>query len=64
LIKSGNVQLDIFSIIGEKIYSNTIAAKNGNNQVKIETSNFQSGVYMVNISRRNDLLASIKLVIE
>ena len=60
--ETANAQLTIFNLMGQQVYSENIAIAEGDNVVRINTSNFQAGVYMVNI-KSNQGTTTQKLIV-
>ncbi len=49
LMQPDAVQLDIMNLVGEKVYSKTVDGKRGTNIIKLNTSEFESGVYLYSV---------------
>lgn len=47
--ESANATMEIFNLMGQMVYSENVALGEGNNLLKVNVNNLQSGVYMVNI---------------
>lgn len=60
--ETANAQLTIHNLMGQQVYSESIAIQEGSNVVRINTSNFQAGVYMVNI-KSNQGTTTQKLIV-
>ncbi|MBO4381994.1 MAG: T9SS type A sorting domain-containing protein [Bacteroidales bacterium] len=60
--EDANATLTIHNLMGQQVYSESIAIQEGSNVVKINTSNFQAGVYMVNI-KSNQGTTTQKLIV-
>ena len=61
--ENANAQLNIFNLMGQLVYSENVAVAEGNNLVRVSTSNLQAGVYMVNI-KTNAGTSTQKLIVK
>ena len=61
--ENANAQLNIFHLMGQLVYSENVAVAEGNNLVRVSTSNLQAGVYMVNI-KTNAGTSTQKLIVK
>ena len=59
-----NINLDIYDIIGKKVFSSDIKSLNNKNQISLSTVNLRQGVYLVSISRNGNTIATNRLMIE
>ena len=59
-----NISLDIYDIIGKKVFSNDIKSLNNKNQISLSTVNLIQGVYLVSISSNGNTIATNRLMIE
>lgn len=59
-VNINNLSVNILDITGKVIYSNVDVSK----LMKINTHNFESGIYFVTISRDNNIVKSKKLIIQ
>jgi len=59
-----NISLDIYDIIGKKVFSSDIKSLNNKNQISLSTANLRQGVYLVSISRNGNTIATNRLMIE
>lgn len=46
---SGNIKLKVFDALGQEMLTDNLATRKGNQQFKIDVSNFAIGVYIINI---------------
>lgn len=49
LTTTSNVQVEVVNTLGQIVYSNNLGDVTGTNKVQINTSDFETGLYMVNI---------------
>lgn len=61
--ENANAHLTIFNLMGQQVYSEDVAVVEGNNLVRVSTSNLQAGVYMVNI-KTNSGTSTQKLIVK
>ena len=61
--ESANATLSIYNLMGQQVYAESIVVNEGNNMVRINTSAFQAGVYMVNI-KTNKGTSTQKLIVK
>ena len=61
--ESANATLSIYNLMGQQVYAESIVVNEGNNMVRINTSAFQAGVYMVNI-KTNQGTSTQKLIVK
>jgi len=59
-----NISLDIYDIIGKKVFSSDIKSLNNKNQILLSTAKLIQGVYLVSISRNGNTIATNRLMIE
>lgn len=55
---SENIQLEVFNLLGEKVYLQKAVAVNGKNQYQIDLSKMSNGIYFVNVQFKNDRITS------
>ena len=56
------VNISITNMMGQNVYSSNKQINEGNNTIKINTNNYKSGIYFVNISNNKGMLITKKFV--
>lgn len=56
-------QLQVFNVLGQLLYSNTVQAIPGQNQYSLPTSRFSSGIYLVRLQTNSDNNGMVKKLI-
>jgi hypothetical protein len=61
-VSSGNeyIQLNVYSIEGQKIISNKVTSISGTNQFEINTSSLKSGIHFITISKNGIIIDKMK----
>lgn len=61
--ESANASMTIFNLMGQMVYNENVALNEGENTITVNTSNFQAGVYMINITT-NKGTSTQKLIVK
>jgi hypothetical protein len=49
LVENSNVTVDVLNTLGQVVFTKTLTNVSGNQTVNIDSQNFESGLYLVNI---------------
>ncbi|MFZ1330539.1 MAG: T9SS type A sorting domain-containing protein [Flavobacteriales bacterium] len=60
--RSGQVQLSVFNLLGEKLWSKTVNGKSGLNKVPYENTDLQDGIYLFKVESGNDVFTGRMVV--
>ena len=62
LSRSSQVQLSVFNLLGEKLWSKTVNGKSGLNKVPYENTDLQDGIYLFKVESGNDVFTGRMVV--
>lgn len=63
LAKSAPVTIKIANVIGNEVYSNSVAGKSGLNTISVNVSNFEPGMYFYTI-RDSELVVTKRMIVD
>ncbi|MEE9438694.1 MAG: SdrD B-like domain-containing protein, partial [Saprospiraceae bacterium] len=64
LLADTDVSIDVFTTLGELVYSTSRLIKQGNQSTKIDLSNLESGAYNISLSLNNEIIRKRIIIIE
>lgn len=59
-----NVEFEVYSIIGAKVFSSTFSAKTGLNDLEFDASNLDAGIYFYSVTKEDVTLTKRMLVVK
>lgn len=62
LVENSNVKVDVLNTLGQVVFTKTLTNVSGNQTINIDSQNFESGLYLVNI-KVGDLTTTKKLTV-